>query len=80
MLDTIWLIPLLPFLSSVLLIITAGRLPRSLIAILGAGSVGLAAVVVLVVGLQFMSNASPYSLTLWTWMQVEALRLDSLFI
>ena len=70
MLDTIWLIPLLPFLSSVILILTAGSLPRKLIAILGAGSVGLSALVVLSVGLQFMSDATPYSLTLWTWMKV----------
>jgi len=70
MLDTIWLIPLLPFLSSVILILAAGALPRKLIAIFGAGSVGLSALVVLSVGLQFTSSATPYSLTLWTWMQV----------
>ncbi len=70
MLNNVWLVPLLPFLSSVLLILTAGRLPRRLIAILGAGSVGLAAIVVLVIGLQFMQSQAPYSIHLWTWMNV----------
>ncbi|MDG2089144.1 MAG: NADH-quinone oxidoreductase subunit L [Arenicellaceae bacterium] len=70
MLQNIWLIPLLPFVSSVLLILTAGRLPRRLIAIMGAGSVGLSALIVLAVGMQFMELQTPYSLTLWVWMQV----------
>ena len=70
MLQNIWLIPLFPFVSSVLLILTAGRLPRPLIALFGAGSVGLSALVVLLLGVQFMQSPNPYTLTLWTWMQV----------
>jgi len=68
MLNNVWLVPLLPFVSSVLLILTAGRMPRKLIAILGAGSVGIAALIVLVVGLQF--TQTPYTVHLWTWMQI----------
>lgn len=70
MLQNIWLIPLFPFISSVLLILSAGHLPRRLIAIMGAGSVGLSVLVVLAVGMQFMESQTPYSLTLWVWMQV----------
>jgi len=70
MLESVWLIPLLPFLSSLLLILTAGRLPRKLIAILGAGSVGLAALVVLGLGLQFMQSQTAYTVELWTWMKI----------
>jgi len=70
MLQNIWLVPLLPFISSVLLILTEGRMPRKLVAIMGAGSVGLAAVVVLLVGLQFMQSQTPYTVHLWTWMAV----------
>ncbi|MGI9308099.1 MAG: proton-conducting transporter membrane subunit, partial [Gammaproteobacteria bacterium] len=70
MLQYIWLIPLFPFVSSVLLMLTAGRLPRPVIALFGAGSVGLSALVVLLFGLQFMQSPTPHTLTLWTWMQV----------
>lgn len=70
LLTKVWLIPLLPFLSSVLLILTAGRLPRRVVASLGAGSVGLAAIVVLMIGLQFMPSGTPYTVHLWTWMSV----------
>ena len=68
--ENIWLIPLLPFISSVLLIVSAGSLPRRLIAVMGAGSVGLSALVVLSVALGYMQNPVPYTLNLWTWMQV----------
>ena len=44
--STLWLIPLFPLLSAALLIISAGRMPRHLAALLGAGSVGLAALCV----------------------------------
>ena len=70
MLDKIWLIPLLPFISSVLLILTAGKLPRKIIAIMGAGSVGLSALVVFGVAWQFMQGQLNFQLSLWTWMQV----------
>ena len=70
MLGAVWLVPLFPFLSALLLIITAGRMPRRRVALLGAGSVGLSALVVLLAGIVFMSSPTPYSLELWTWMQV----------
>jgi len=66
MLNNIWLIPLLPFISSVVLMLSAGRMPRKIIALMGAGSIGLAALVVLAVGIQFMQSPTPYSMTLWT--------------
>jgi len=70
MLQYVWLIPLFPFISSVLLMVTAGNLPRRLIAIMGAGSVGLSALIVLAIGLEFLPAHEPYQITLWTWMQV----------
>lgn len=45
-------------------------MPRRLVEILGAGSVGLSAFVVAGVGVQFMQSQMPYSIILWTWMQV----------
>jgi len=70
MLSNVWLVPLLPFISSVILILSAGRLPRKLIAILGAGSIGAAALLVLIISLQFMQSQTPYTVHLWTWMQI----------
>ena len=66
----VWLIPFLPFISSVILMLTAGKLPKKVVAILGAGSVALSALVVLTLGIQFMESGSPYSVLLWTWMSV----------
>jgi NADH-quinone oxidoreductase subunit L len=70
MMQNIWLIPLIPFISSIILILTAGKLPRKLIAIMGAGSIGVAALIVLSVGMTYMQSGTPYSLHLWTWMEV----------
>ena len=70
MLQSIWLIPLLPFVSALLLILCGTALPRKFIALMGAGSVGLAALIVIMVGLQLLPTAEPYTLTLWTWMRI----------
>ena len=77
--ENIWLIPLLPFVSSVILILTSGKLPRPIIAILGAGSIGLAALIVLFLGIQFMQAPDPFTLHLWTWMQVGSFSPDFAF-
>jgi NADH-quinone oxidoreductase subunit L len=84
--NSIWLIPFFPLLSSVLLMVTAGNMPRRLVAIMGAGSVGLSALVVLMVGMEYMASQQPYGLTLWTWIRVGefapafAFYIDSLTI
>ena len=64
------LIPLLPLCSAILLILTAGRLPKGVVTLLGAGSVGLAALCVAMVGKQFIADSQVLELTLWTWMAV----------
>lgn len=70
MLNQVWLVPLLPFISSVLLMLTGGKLPQRMIAFMGAGSVGLAAIIVLAIGIEFMPSGEPYTVELWTWMSV----------
>jgi NADH-quinone oxidoreductase subunit L len=64
------LIPLFPLLSGILLIVTAGRLPRSLVAISGAGSVGLSALCVALAASQLLADGTPVQVNCWTWMQV----------
>jgi len=70
MTDMVWLVPLIPLLSSILLMLGSGSLPRLLIGLLGVSSVGIAAVLTLLVGMEFLANPQPVQLTLWTWMQV----------
>ena len=66
----IWLIPLLPLASALLLILSTGKMPRQLAAGLGAGSVGLAAVCVALLARDFLADGEVRQLTLWTWMAV----------
>ena len=67
----IWLIPFLPLLSATLLMVSTGRMPRSLTAVLGAGSVGLAALLVALLAQGFLADGQVREVTLWTWMAVD---------
>ena len=66
MVDMIWLVPLIPLLSSILLMLGSATLPRVLIGLLGVCSVGAAAVLTLLVGMEFLANPQPFQLTIWT--------------
>jgi NADH-quinone oxidoreductase subunit L len=79
MLKLLPLIPLFPLVSSVLLMVTTGKMPKRLVAILGAGSVGLSALTTLLVGLAFMESGQPHHQVLWTWMQVGTFSPDIAF-
>ena len=83
--DSLWLVPALPLAGFLVLFVTQGRLPDRVVALVGAGSVGLAALVALGVGWQFVqSGEASFALPLWTWMAVGdftpsvTLYLDSL--
>ena len=64
------LIPLLPLASAVLLLLSAGKMPRHIAAILGAGSVGLAAICMALLVRTFLADGHIVQVTLWTWMAV----------
>ncbi|MGK0441793.1 MAG: NADH-quinone oxidoreductase subunit L, partial [Pseudohongiellaceae bacterium] len=64
------LIPLLPILSAIILMVTAGKLPKKIVSFLGAGSIGLAALCVATVAQQFLATGEVMTVTLWTWMSV----------
>ena len=70
MLDLIGLIPLLPLLSSVALMVSAGKLPKKLVALKGVGSVGVSALLTLFVGIEFLQTPEPFQQTLWTWIEI----------
>ena len=69
--DLLWLVPAAPLAGFLVLLVTEGRLADRVVAWIGAGSVGVAALVSLVVGYEFVASGEPsLSVTLWTWMAV----------
>jgi len=74
MLALLWLIPILPFAGFLALVLLGKRISRTTVAFIGAGSVGVAAVITLLIGVSFISSPPPghaYTQTLWRWMQVS---------
>ncbi|WP_272582349.1 NADH-quinone oxidoreductase subunit L [Providencia sp. PROV257] len=70
--NLLYLTILLPLLGSVLLAFSRGRWSENVSAIIGAGSVGLAAVVAFYAGNEFLAQdaGSVFIQPLWTWMSV----------
>ncbi len=65
----LWLVPALPLAGALALLVSEGRLPQRVVAVIGAGSVGLAALAALLAGLEFSAQGgAPYAQHLWTWM------------
>ena len=86
MFQLLWLVPAVPFASAALLALFGSRLPRKMAAILGVSSIGIAAVLTLLIAAVFISSppaGNAYVQHLWTWMNVGgfqpeiALYLDS---
>jgi NADH-quinone oxidoreductase subunit L len=83
--ELLWLIPALPFAGALVLILAGTRMSRAGVSAVGVGSVGVAALVTLLVGFDFLSSpAAPFRQVLWSWMDVAnlqtsfALYLDTL--
>ncbi len=76
MLKLLWLVPLLPLFSSVILILTQGKLDRTQVAYLGVGSVGLSALIALSCAVNFsiIPAGSVYTQTLWQWIDLGPLQ------
>jgi len=85
--ELLWLIPALPFAGAFILIVTGGKLSRGISAVVGAGSIGLAALITIIIGFGFIADPShTFRQTLWTWMDVGgfspafAFHLDALSV
>ena len=79
------LIPVIPFLGFLVLSLTGLKLPRTAIATIGAGSVGLSALLSCLVAFSFFSGSTEQmGVVLWQWMDVAGFspefgfRLDAL--
>src|SRR5690606_22960666 len=74
MIAYLWLVPLFPFIGALLLIVAGSVLPRKVTALIGVGSVGLSAVIVLAIGLEFISGDTGfYGQEVWRWCDVGGL-------
>jgi len=74
--NLLWLVPVLPFAGFLILALVGKHVSRVWVAIIGAGSVSLSAIIVLIIGIGFLLHppaTGSYSQTLWTWMQVAGL-------
>jgi NADH-quinone oxidoreductase subunit L len=72
--ELLWLIPILPLAGAVTLILGAGRISKPLSAMIGCGSVGLAGVIAILIGLEFLQDPELIiKQTLWTWFSVDGL-------
>jgi NADH-quinone oxidoreductase subunit L len=87
MANLFWIIPALPFAGALILILAGSRMSRLMVAVIGAGSVGLAAILSLAIGLDLIMTQPPgtaYHQELWTWFNVAgfapaiAFHLDAL--
>lgn len=87
MITLLWLIPALPFASAVVLMLVGSRLSKRMAAAFGVGSIGLAAVITILVAISFITTppaGNSYTQLLWTWIDVGGfqpqvgLYLDSL--
>jgi len=73
----LWLIPALPFFSATLLILFGSSLPRRAVAAVGAGSIGLSALVTALIAVSFVTTppaGNAYTQVLWTWISIGDFR------
>jgi len=69
----LWLIPFLPMMGYLILALFGHKFSRSLVATIGAGVIGVSALITLFVGIDFISNAAPGAVIeqhLWTWFSI----------
>ena len=81
MLHYLWLIPALPLAGFLILGLLGARLPNKLVAIAGAGSVGLSALTTILLGIQFihrLPEQTSFNQSLWSWMNLPGYKLIQL--
>ena len=79
--NLLFLVPLLPLVSSLILLLLAGRLSPLLVAILGVGSMGLAAILTLLIGIEFMGmGGESFQQVLFNWLPIAGAPLTLVYI
>src|SRR5436190_22640952 len=81
------LIPAFPFIGFLVLSLAGRKLPKAVIATIGAGSITISAIITIIIAIQFLQTPPPdnaYTQTLWQWMHTEnfsasiSLKIDAL--
>jgi NADH-quinone oxidoreductase subunit L len=73
MISLLWLIPALPLASALVLVLFGSRFSRRATAAVGVGSIGLSALITILVAASFFSappSGNSYTQVLWTWIKV----------
>jgi NADH-quinone oxidoreductase subunit L len=73
MFHLLWLVPAIPFASAAILMIFGPRMDRRTAAFLGCGSIGLSAIISILITWRFLAMppaGGSYTQHLWTWMSV----------
>jgi NADH-quinone oxidoreductase subunit L len=79
----LFLIPALPFAGFLILAIMGRRLSKSMVALVGAGSVGLAALLAVFIAIAFVTappQGKAFTQALWTWMQFDGYSVSIAFV
>jgi NADH-quinone oxidoreductase subunit L len=82
MTNLIALIPALPLLSFLILVLFGGKLSRKVVGWMGAGSIGMAALLTIAVGINFINSlpeTKSYSVVIWQWMHAGNLTANIAF-
>jgi NADH-quinone oxidoreductase subunit L len=77
MFQLLWLVVAIPFVSAVFLAVFGSRSSRRMVAMLGAGSIGLTAALTLLIGAEFITSppaGNAYVQHLWIWMNSGGLQ------
>ena len=73
----LFLVPLFPLVSSLILLLLHGRLTPIMVALLGVGSMALAAILTLLIGLEFFEQGSmAFQQVLFHWLPIAGAPLD----
>ena len=82
MADYVFLIPLMPLIGFLLLVGTLGKLPRLWVGLIGAGSIAIAFMLVVLTGLEYLGQAdpTPYTVDIYTWMQLAGFTANVSFL
>jgi NADH-quinone oxidoreductase subunit L len=76
------LIPAIPFLSFLILALLGHRMSRKLAGIVGAGSIGIIAILTFIAGAGFLKSlpeVKSYSVNVWEWINTGNLKVDVAF-
>ena len=82
MTSLIAIIPALPLLSFLILVLFGGKLSRKVAGWIGAGSIGIAALLTILVGISFINSlpeTKSYSVVIWQWLHAGNLTANIAF-